>query len=407
MALIDRDYMGGNPKSDTNIEDEIRRMRDAEIYETIIAQKTRTKYQFFTNIGNHIYNNANQPNYDAAKGKKECPWDKNDNVKQYRPDYEAARGQKEFPWGKNDTKSKYSRPDYESAKGQKEFPWGKNDTKSQYCRPDYEAAKGRKEYPWGKNNDGKTKDTPPRKPKDYVQYIHWTGEGTEFEYSSSISDEQLAFESMYYKLCTTEASDINTLPDFRGKTQYDTAFNIYSYVVNHMNYNKTRMVSNKSIRLSPNMLINIGTGVCRDYSELFAAICIYYGIKVAIVRSDNTLHMWNQAKLDNGKLLYIDATWGNGDVIADEDLYNCTVILKDGWFIEENGVKHYGPVNYTNVTFSFIKNEKKQKGIKDVKYYKIISKGSVYNIGYQEGYFSETWDKFKDRPKDQKVYWLN
>jgi len=221
-------------------------------------------------------------------------------------------------------KKDYTQPDYKAAVGKKEKPWAtdyneinyrKQKSSKQTMQPDYKAAVGKKENPW--NVGGKQKEKPKKdiiyvKPADAAKDIHWKGDGIEFSYQSAKcpTTHTINFAAaMYYKLCTEDANDIATLPDFTGKTQYDTAFNIYKYVVNHREYNRTRMNSVTAPRLSPNILINTGSGVCRDYAELFAAICMHYNIKVAIVLSIKMNHMWNQIKLDDGTVFHIDATW--------------------------------------------------------------------------------------------------
>lgn len=94
-----------------------------------------------------------------------------------------------------------------------------------------------------------------------------------------------------------------TLP--QDGTDYDKALGIYTYLIDHADY---QVVSSNSI---VNIMVN-GAGLCGCYAKTFQYLCSQQGIDVTYVtgQAGGESHAWNLAWLD-GAPCWIDPTWGD------------------------------------------------------------------------------------------------
>lgn len=102
----------------------------------------------------------------------------------------------------------------------------------------------------------------------------------------------------------------------KSKTDLDKVSAIYSYIVKNIEYDyaKAKSVKEDYIPTVDNVL-DSATGICYDYSSLFAAMLRSVGVPTKLVmgytKSDTTTyHAWNQVYLaDEDKWITIDTTY--------------------------------------------------------------------------------------------------
>lgn len=94
-----------------------------------------------------------------------------------------------------------------------------------------------------------------------------------------------------------------TLP--QEGSDYDKALGVYTYLVNHADY---QMVDSNSI---VNIMVN-GAGLCGCYAKTFQYLCNQLGIDTTYVtgQAGGESHAWNLSWLD-GSPCWIDPTWGD------------------------------------------------------------------------------------------------
>lgn len=113
------------------------------------------------------------------------------------------------------------------------------------------------------------------------------------------------------------------LPSLQRSTTRETLLAIHDYIVNLMTHTDSldpRYMSESAIsaawaayesarstyRISTNVSIASGYGVCQDYADLFFMMCSRIGVPCAMVSGAN--HAWNRVYLD-GKWQFVDCTW--------------------------------------------------------------------------------------------------
>lgn len=91
----------------------------------------------------------------------------------------------------------------------------------------------------------------------------------------------------------------------RSASEYDQALGVYTYLINHADY---QMVDSNSI---VNIMVN-GAGLCGCYAKTYQYLLLQLGIDVAYVtgQAGGESHAWNLAWLD-GTPCWIDPTWGD------------------------------------------------------------------------------------------------
>lgn len=91
----------------------------------------------------------------------------------------------------------------------------------------------------------------------------------------------------------------------RNASEYDQALGVYTYLINHADY---QMVDSNSI---VNIMVN-GAGLCGCYAKTYQYLLLQLGIDVAYVtgQAGGESHAWNLAWLD-GTPCWIDPTWGD------------------------------------------------------------------------------------------------
>lgn len=91
----------------------------------------------------------------------------------------------------------------------------------------------------------------------------------------------------------------------RSASDYDQALGVYTYLIDHADY---QVVDSNSI---VNIMVN-GAGLCGCYAKTYQYLLLQLGIDVAYVtgQAGGESHAWNLAWLD-GSPCWIDPTWGD------------------------------------------------------------------------------------------------
>ena len=85
--------------------------------------------------------------------------------------------------------------------------------------------------------------------------------------------------------------------------EWQTAFNLYNWLLNHLVYDDTRSFYSSDAILR-------GTGVCDSYARLYFLLCKAAGLDAFVIYGDTATdyHAWDAVKI-NGKWYYADPTW--------------------------------------------------------------------------------------------------
>lgn len=91
----------------------------------------------------------------------------------------------------------------------------------------------------------------------------------------------------------------------RSASDYDQALGVYTYLINHADY---QVVDSNSI---VNIMVH-GAGLCGCYAKTYQYLLLQLGIDVAYItgQAGGESHAWNLAWLD-GSPCWIDPTWGD------------------------------------------------------------------------------------------------
>jgi len=107
---------------------------------------------------------------------------------------------------------------------------------------------------------------------------------------------------------------------------------VYKYIVENIkyDYNKINYISNDYVPNISNTLL-AKSGICYDYSSLFAALLRSQGIHTKLVKGykvgTNTYHAWNEILID-GHWQLIDTTFDAGNYNADNMIKNMNEYTK-------------------------------------------------------------------------------
>lgn len=140
----------------------------------------------------------------------------------------------------------------------------------------------------------------------------------QFEVDMPDTDRVFVFPSQYVWY-TNEAGAVKLSYDLCGNLTKDTekADRIYNYIVNLMTYDNEKAATVQSGYI-PDLeeVLEVKTGICFDYSALYAAMLRAQDIPVRLVigyvQPENIYHAWNQVYLD-GKWVWKDPTFGPQD----------------------------------------------------------------------------------------------
>ena len=107
----------------------------------------------------------------------------------------------------------------------------------------------------------------------------------------------------------------------QSQTKIEKARAIFIWIANNIAYDTNYKVRSKDDALKQ------GKGVCEAYSGLFKSMGELAGLEVVVVSGDTKQyfykkpsdldqggHAWNMVKIDDGRWLIVDATWGAGHV---------------------------------------------------------------------------------------------
>ena len=152
-------------------------------------------------------------------------------------------------------------------------------------------------------------------------------------------------------------------------SDHQKALNIYTWIVNNIEYDVKALLKVKQKAYSPNQTLKRKKGLCYQYSELFSTLCENAGIssKEVIGYSRGAMyqegdrfyesdHSWNEIKIDSSWYL-VDATWGSGELVPKNQWFR--KVLSD-WFNKP----------YINSKYKFIQKP-------DFKYFLIYPKNAI------------------------------
>jgi hypothetical protein len=118
----------------------------------------------------------------------------------------------------------------------------------------------------------------------------------------------------------TEA-DLSKLITQQSQTKMEKARAIFIWIANNIAYDTNYKITTKDEALKQ------GKGVCEAYSGLFKSLGELAGLEVVTVSGDSKQyyyknpsdldrggHAWNAVKIDDGRWMIVDATWGAGHV---------------------------------------------------------------------------------------------
>lgn len=85
--------------------------------------------------------------------------------------------------------------------------------------------------------------------------------------------------------------------------EWQTAFNLYQWLLDHLTYDETYSFHSTDAILR-------GTGVCDSYARLYAMLCRAAGLEVYVINGETRLgyHAWDAVKI-NGEWFFADPTW--------------------------------------------------------------------------------------------------
>ncbi|MBV6640314.1 MAG: hypothetical protein KI791_06340 [Cyclobacteriaceae bacterium] len=152
-------------------------------------------------------------------------------------------------------------------------------------------------------------------------------------------------------------------------SDHQKALNIYTWIVNNIEYDVKALLKVKQKDYSPNQTLKRKKGLCYQYSELFSTLCENAGIssKEVIGYSRGAMyqeadrfyesdHSWNGIKIDSGWYL-VDASWGSGELVPKNQWFR--KVLSD-WFNKP----------YINSKYKFIQKP-------DFKYFLIYPENAI------------------------------
>jgi len=118
----------------------------------------------------------------------------------------------------------------------------------------------------------------------------------------------------------TEADLVNLITQ-QSQTKMEKARAIFIWIANNIAYDTNYKITSKEDALKQ------GKGVCEAYSGLFKSLGQLAGLEVVTVSGDSKQydyknptdldkggHAWNVVKIDDGRWMIVDATWGAGHV---------------------------------------------------------------------------------------------
>ncbi len=114
------------------------------------------------------------------------------------------------------------------------------------------------------------------------------------------------------------------------KTDDEKIFAIYNFVVNNFKYDYEKLANLPSTYLpDANAMLNDKTGICYDFSSLFAVMLRSQGIPAKLVKgyTDNVegYHAWNEVLNSKGQWIVVDTTY---DAQMREHGYNTAIEKK-------------------------------------------------------------------------------
>lgn len=125
-------------------------------------------------------------------------------------------------------------------------------------------------------------------------------------------------------LKTAKKTDVSELVEqitLHSQTKIEKARAIFIWIASHIAYDVDYKIT------TPEEALKRGKGVCEAYSGLFKALGESAGLEVVTIQGDSKQyfykqpsdldkggHAWNAVKVDDGRWVIVDATWGAGHV---------------------------------------------------------------------------------------------
>lgn len=157
-----------------------------------------------------------------------------------------------------------------------------------------------------------------------------------------------------------DAAKVHHYLDSLGKTDEEKVWMFYGFIGTFMHYDYTRFKNFKAPDYSPFTTVNKGSGVCRDFAQLFDFFCTKSNIPCYKVHgkthvsiflkikqffhgySSKTNHVWNVVKI-NGKWQLMDPTWTFIEKKTKVPIYDKKGKLKQTLIIKSVSRTYYNP----------------------------------------------------------------
>lgn len=178
------------------------------------------------------------------------------------------------------------------------------------------------------------------------------------------------------KYIEKQDGDINKIArSINGRNEIDTVRQIFEFVLQNMEYDKSKAANKYSKSLGATLALRFKKGVCVEYADLFVALCRAKGIPARYVGGLTTEgtdptkgHAWAEVYLKNYGWVPFDPTWGDTKAVTFDKLKPLYIYLTN---VRNDEVLSYSDIygfEYWgapfNVEFSVLFDSSRSKYIK-------------------------------------------